>query len=51
MLFYKLTRSVVSSGFDASGMLKLFDFGLAKELDPRQRTTNVNYKMSGMSSN
>jgi len=34
-------------GFDASGTLKLFDFGLAKELDPRQRTTNVTYKMSG----
>jgi serine/threonine protein kinase len=34
-------------GFDFSGHVKLFDFGLAKELDPKQKTDNGMYKMSG----
>ena len=34
-------------GFDYSGSLKLFDFGLAKELDPRQRSAKGKYTMSG----
>mmetsp|Transcript_36050 Transcript_36050/g.53720 ORF Transcript_36050/g.53720 Transcript_36050/m.53720 type:complete len:487 (-) Transcript_36050:115-1575(-) len=34
-------------GFTYEGKLKLFDFGLAKELDPREQTSRVNYKMSG----
>eukprot|EP00540_Astrosyne_radiata_P014168 CAMPEP_0116832480 /NCGR_PEP_ID=MMETSP0418-20121206/5915_1 /TAXON_ID=1158023 /ORGANISM="Astrosyne radiata, Strain 13vi08-1A" /LENGTH=404 /DNA_ID=CAMNT_0004461845 /DNA_START=15 /DNA_END=1229 /DNA_ORIENTATION=+ len=33
-------------GFDYSGTLKLFDFGLAKELDPRQKFKGK-YEMSG----
>ena len=34
-------------GFDYGGTLKLFDFGLAKELDPRQRSAKGKYTMSG----
>jgi serine/threonine protein kinase len=34
-------------GFDFEGGVKLFDFGLAKELDPRQRTESGQYQMSG----
>lgn len=34
-------------GFDYDGRVKLFDFGLAKELDPRQRNQNGLYNMSG----
>lgn len=34
-------------GFDYEGRVKLFDFGLAKELDPKQKTTNGLYQMSG----
>lgn len=34
-------------GFDIEGKVKLFDFGLAKELDPQQRTDNGMYTMSG----
>jgi serine/threonine protein kinase len=35
-------------GFDANGVLKLFDFGLAKELDARQKNaTGGMYDMSG----
>ena len=34
-------------GFDFGGRVKLFDFGLAKELDPKQKTDNGMYKMSG----
>lgn len=34
-------------GFDANGTLKLFDFGLAKELNPRERVADDTYKMSG----
>lgn len=33
--------------FDYDGRVKLFDFGLAKELDPKQKTDNGLYKMSG----
>jgi serine/threonine protein kinase len=35
-------------GFDKSGTLKLFDFGLAKELNPREGLDDGTYKMSGM---
>lgn len=34
-------------GFDYQGQLKLFDFGLAKELDPKQKMDTGLYKMSG----
>jgi serine/threonine protein kinase len=34
-------------GFDYDGRVKLFDFGLAKELDPRQKTEQGLYNMSG----
>jgi len=34
-------------GFDFEGRVKLFDFGLAKELDPVQRTETGLYNMSG----
>jgi serine/threonine protein kinase len=34
-------------GFDYEGKVKIFDFGLAKELDPKQRTESGLYKMSG----
>lgn len=34
-------------GFDFDGHVKLFDFGLAKELDPMQKTDNGLYTMSG----
>mmetsp|Transcript_4290 Transcript_4290/g.11724 ORF Transcript_4290/g.11724 Transcript_4290/m.11724 type:complete len:398 (+) Transcript_4290:133-1326(+) len=34
-------------GFDYEGRVKLFDFGLAKELDPKQKTSNGLYQMSG----
>ena len=35
-------------GFDTSGTLKLFDFGLAKELNPREGLSDGTYTMSGM---
>lgn len=35
------------TGFDFEGRVKLFDFGLAKELDPLQRTPDGMYEMSG----
>eukprot|EP00534_Pseudo-nitzschia_fraudulenta_P008448 CAMPEP_0201151716 /NCGR_PEP_ID=MMETSP0851-20130426/12574_1 /ASSEMBLY_ACC=CAM_ASM_000631 /TAXON_ID=183588 /ORGANISM="Pseudo-nitzschia fraudulenta, Strain WWA7" /LENGTH=364 /DNA_ID=CAMNT_0047428615 /DNA_START=182 /DNA_END=1276 /DNA_ORIENTATION=- len=34
-------------GFNFEGRVKLFDFGLAKELDPLQKTTDGMYEMSG----
>jgi serine/threonine protein kinase len=34
-------------GFDFDGRVKLFDFGLAKELDPLQKTADGTYEMSG----
>jgi serine/threonine protein kinase len=34
-------------GFDYTGQVKVFDFGLAKELDPKQKTDDGLYKMSG----
>eukprot|EP00934_Nitzschia_sp_Nitz4_P005145 Nitzschia sp. Nitz4//scaffold45_size130396//74453//75795//NITZ4_003456-RA/size130396-snap-gene-0.127-mRNA-1//1//CDS//3329552419//5135//frame0 len=34
-------------GFDFEGRVKLFDFGLAKELDPLQRNPDGMYEMSG----
>jgi serine/threonine protein kinase len=35
-------------GFDYEGAVKIFDFGLAKELDPRQKNPETGmYKMSG----
>jgi serine/threonine protein kinase len=34
-------------GFDFDGRVKLFDFGLAKELDPLQQTADGMYEMSG----
>lgn len=34
-------------GFDFEGRVKLFDFGLAKELDPKQKTDSGLYNMSG----
>jgi serine/threonine protein kinase len=34
-------------GFDASGSLKLFDFGLAKRLDPMDKTDNDLYMLTG----
>ena len=34
-------------GFDFDGRVKLFDFGLAKELDPLQKTPEGDYEMSG----
>lgn len=34
-------------GFDFDGRVKLFDFGLAKELDPYQQNDNGQYNMSG----
>lgn len=37
----------VNIGFDTNGVLKLFDFGLAKELDTRQKNATGLYEMSG----
>lgn len=34
-------------GFDFDGQVKIFDFGLAKELDPKQKTDKGLYTMSG----
>mmetsp|Transcript_3987 Transcript_3987/g.6078 ORF Transcript_3987/g.6078 Transcript_3987/m.6078 type:complete len:410 (+) Transcript_3987:92-1321(+) len=34
-------------GFDSNGTVKLFDFGLAKELIPKQRIDNDTYEMTG----
>ena len=34
-------------GFGFNNCVKLFDFGLAKELDPYQKLDNGLYKMSG----
>jgi serine/threonine protein kinase len=34
-------------GFDSNGVVKLFDFGLAKELDPRELVDDDFYCMSG----
>lgn len=34
-------------GFNFEGRVKLFDFGLAKELDPLQKTSDGFYEMSG----
>jgi serine/threonine protein kinase len=34
-------------GFDYEGRVKLFDFGLAKELDPKQKNGDGLYNMSG----
>lgn len=34
-------------GFDFEGKVKIFDFGLAKELDPKQRDKSGLYHMSG----
>lgn len=34
-------------GFDASGSLKLFDFGLAKRLDPMDKTDHDLYMLTG----
>lgn len=34
-------------GFGYNNAVKLFDFGLAKELDPYQKLDNGLYKMSG----
>eukprot|EP00522_Entomoneis_paludosa_P008588 CAMPEP_0172441936 /NCGR_PEP_ID=MMETSP1065-20121228/2440_1 /TAXON_ID=265537 /ORGANISM="Amphiprora paludosa, Strain CCMP125" /LENGTH=411 /DNA_ID=CAMNT_0013191565 /DNA_START=18 /DNA_END=1253 /DNA_ORIENTATION=- len=34
-------------GFDYEGRVKLFDFGLAKELDPKQKNSQGLYQMSG----
>ena len=34
-------------GFDSNGVLKLFDFGLSKELDMRQKNASGLYEMSG----
>jgi len=34
-------------GFDTNGVLKLFDFGLAKELNPNEQNTEETYEMSG----
>ena len=44
---FTLTSSSSPIGFDFGGTLKIFDFGLAKELDPRQKLQDGNYKMSG----
>lgn len=35
-------------GFDIRGDVKLFDFGLAKELMPRERVGKDQYKASGL---
>jgi len=34
-------------GFDSRGNVKLFDFGLAKELQPHQRLSNGTYRLTG----
>jgi serine/threonine protein kinase len=44
---FTLTCSSLPIGFDFGGTLKIFDFGLAKELDPRQKQQDGRYKMSG----
>eukprot|EP00549_Striatella_unipunctata_P025834 CAMPEP_0118702252 /NCGR_PEP_ID=MMETSP0800-20121206/17778_1 /TAXON_ID=210618 ORGANISM="Striatella unipunctata, Strain CCMP2910" /NCGR_SAMPLE_ID=MMETSP0800 /ASSEMBLY_ACC=CAM_ASM_000638 /LENGTH=307 /DNA_ID=CAMNT_0006603413 /DNA_START=110 /DNA_END=1030 /DNA_ORIENTATION=+ len=33
-------------GFDAHGVVKIFDFGLAKELDPKERVNREDYAMT-----
>ena len=34
-------------GFDVRGDVKIFDFGLAKELDPKQRAEDGTFKLTG----
>eukprot|EP00549_Striatella_unipunctata_P017171 CAMPEP_0118720238 /NCGR_PEP_ID=MMETSP0800-20121206/29990_1 /TAXON_ID=210618 ORGANISM="Striatella unipunctata, Strain CCMP2910" /NCGR_SAMPLE_ID=MMETSP0800 /ASSEMBLY_ACC=CAM_ASM_000638 /LENGTH=199 /DNA_ID=CAMNT_0006627837 /DNA_START=161 /DNA_END=760 /DNA_ORIENTATION=+ len=34
-------------GFDVHGIVKIFDFGLAKELDPKERVSREDYTMTG----
>lgn len=34
-------------GFDFEGRVKIFDFGLSKELDPMQQAEDGLYSMSG----
>lgn len=34
-------------GFDVKGVVKVFDFGLAKELHPEDKLANDTYKMTG----
>mmetsp|Transcript_9852 Transcript_9852/g.15153 ORF Transcript_9852/g.15153 Transcript_9852/m.15153 type:complete len:381 (+) Transcript_9852:152-1294(+) len=34
-------------GFDMTGTVKLFDFGLARELDPREKNSDDTYNMTG----
>jgi serine/threonine protein kinase len=40
-------RNPDNIGFAFNNAVKLFDFGLAKELDPYQKLDNGLYKMSG----
>jgi serine/threonine protein kinase len=42
-----VTQKPDNVGFDASGEVKLFDFGLAKRLDPNDKTENQLYLLTG----
>lgn len=42
-----LRTSRLFAGFDGSGVLKLFDFGLAKRLDSVERSGNNDYLLTG----
>lgn len=49
MLLIYLFSTIVccTQGFDAAGILKLFDFGLAKRMDPMDRIENGLYLLTG----
>lgn len=43
----KNSPSSYTQGFDANGTLKLFDFGLAKRMDPMEKTESGLYLLTG----
>lgn len=37
-----------NTGFDSDGVLKIFDFGQAREVDPRTKDDDGNYQLTGL---